>query len=82
MAHRYGEAALMAARSSSVDTSPAARWKNAMERLYPTNPSVRKKGCPRGAFLGLCEDGLVKVIPPGQYRQALSFRRCRSGATW
>jgi hypothetical protein len=38
-----------------------------MEKLYPTSPIARKKGGPRGAFLGLCEEGLVKGIPPGQY---------------
>ena len=38
-----------------------------MERLYPTSPTARKKGCPRGAFLGLCEEGLVKGIPAGRY---------------
>ena len=66
MANRYGEAALMAARDS-VGTSPARRWQSAMERVYPTSVSAQKKGGPRGAFLGLCEEGLVKGIPPGHY---------------
>ncbi len=38
-----------------------------MEKLYPTSPTSRKKTCPRGAFLGLCEEGLVKGIPAGRY---------------
>ena len=38
-----------------------------MEKLYPTSLTARKKGCPRGAYLGLCEEGLVKGIPPGHY---------------
>jgi len=38
-----------------------------MEKLYPTSPTARKKGCPRGAYLGLCEEGMVKGIPPGHY---------------
>jgi len=38
-----------------------------MEQLYPTSPIARKKGSPRGAFLGLCEEGLVKGIPAGDY---------------
>ena len=67
MANRYGEAALMAARDSSGGMSPAKRWESAMEKLYPTSPSARKKGSPRGAFLGLCEEGLVKGILAGQY---------------
>jgi hypothetical protein len=67
MANKYGEAALIAARDSSTSTSPVARWEVAMEKLYPTSPTSRKKGCPRGAFLGLCEEGLVKGIPAGKY---------------
>lgn len=68
MANRYGEAAIMAARTSSAaGAKPDACWDNAMERLYPTSPTARKKGGPRGAFLGLCEEGLVKGILPGLY---------------
>jgi hypothetical protein len=67
MANRYGEAALIAVRDSSAGTSPAKRWQSAMEKVYPTSVSAQKKGCPRGAFLGLCEEGLVKGIPAGNY---------------
>jgi hypothetical protein len=72
MANRYGEAAIMAARTgSAAGAKPDACWENAMERLYPTSPTARKKGCPRGAFLGLCEEGLVKGIPAGRYTSSL-----------
>src|SRR5664279_423227 len=68
MANRYGEASLLAARKmSSVDINPISRWESAMETVYPTSPTARKKGSPRGAFLGLCEAGLVKGIPAGNY---------------
>jgi len=68
MANRYGEAALIAAREAvSPKVSPAVRWESAMAKLYPTSQAARKKGCPRGAFLGLCEEGLVKGIPAGHY---------------
>jgi hypothetical protein len=68
MANRYGEAALMAARQgASAGTAPLACWESAMEKLYPTSPVARKVGGPRGAFLGLCEEGLVKGISAGQY---------------
>jgi len=68
MANRYGEAALIAARQAdSPKISPEVRWESAVATLYPTSPSARKKGCPRGAFLGLCEEGLVKGIPAGRY---------------
>ena len=68
MANRYGEAALMAARQgASAGTTPLACWESALEKLYPTSPVARKMGGPRGAFLGLCEEGLVKDVPPGDY---------------
>jgi len=31
---------------------------------------MRDKGCPKGAFLGLCEEGLVRGIPRGLYTQS------------
>jgi hypothetical protein len=57
----------MAARQGIYGTSATARWELALEKLYPTSPVARKKGAPRGAFLGLCEDGLVQGIPAGDY---------------
>src|ERR1035437_3432617 len=70
MANRYGEAALMAVREGPSAVNPKARWESAMERLYPTSPIARKKGGPRGAFLGLCEEGLIKGIPAGHYTKS------------
>jgi hypothetical protein len=68
MANRYGEAALMAAQEDSPFAgNPVARWKAAMAALYPTSLSAQRKACPRGAFLGLSEEGLIKGIPEGQY---------------
>jgi hypothetical protein len=67
MANRYGQAAILAAQQGPSGMNPVARWESALEKLYPTSPAARKKGGPRGAFLGLCEEGLVKGIPAGQY---------------
>jgi hypothetical protein len=59
----------MATRDSS-ELDPEARWMAAMEKLYPTSVAARKNSCPRGAFLGLCEEGLVKGIPAGAYTKS------------
>ena len=69
MANKYGEAALIAARMETYGKAitPAARWDQATAKLYPTSPSAQRKGGPRFAFLSLCEAGLVKGIPAGQY---------------
>ncbi len=69
MANRYGEAALMAVRMETYGKSytPEQRWQEAVKKLYPTTPAGQNKGGPRNAFLGLCEAGMVKGIPAGQY---------------
>ena len=38
-----------------------------MKTLYPTSPTAQRKTAPKGAFLGLCEAGLVKGFAPGKY---------------
>ena len=69
MANKYGEAAIIAAKSETYgkSISPLDRWNEATKKLYPTSPSAQRKGGPRAAFLSLCEAGLVKGIPPGRY---------------
>jgi len=68
VANKYGEAALLAARAEAAyHSNPADRWNEIIQRLYPTSPSAQRKGGPRNAFLSLCEAGLVKGIPAGQY---------------
>jgi hypothetical protein len=72
MANKYGEAALIATRAETYGKAitPAQRWDEATRKLYPNNPSLQRKGGPRNAFLSLCEAGLVKGIPAGQYAPA------------
>jgi hypothetical protein len=74
MANRYGEAALMAVRMETFGKalSPAERWEDAVRKLYPTTPIGQKKSGPRGAFVGLCEAGLVKGIDAGAAAPATS----------
>ena len=68
MANKYGEAALIAARLEvPASVTAAERWDTAVRQLYPEKPYLQKKTAPRGAFLGLCEEGLVRGIPAGQY---------------
>jgi hypothetical protein len=69
MANKYGEAALLATRVETYGKAitPQQRWQEAKKKLYPTSPSAQRKGGPRFAFLSLCEAGLVKGIPAGQY---------------
>jgi hypothetical protein len=64
----YGEAAIRATRyvTSGAGFCPRTGWDQAIAELS-TSDSSRKKGCPRNAFLGLCEAGRVVGIEVGKY---------------
>ena len=64
---KYGEVACMAAEDARRGTSPECAWRRAAERVFPNQKSSREKSCPRCAFLGLAEQGLLLGIPPGEY---------------
>jgi hypothetical protein len=69
---KYGEAAILATRYVLRSRAPCAAdaWKMAVCAVFPNSPSSQVKGCPRGAYLGLCEEGLVEGIPRGQYTRS------------
>ena len=52
-------------------STPVEAWAAAAEEVFPDSPSSREKGCPKGAFLGLCEDGVVAGVPPGSYTRSV-----------
>lgn len=64
---KYGQAAVDAAQDPEAHVDPEAAWDRAMSRHFQSSLSSREKGCPKGAFLGLCEEGLVKGIKKGVY---------------
>jgi hypothetical protein len=69
---KYGDAAIAAVGlvASEGEINPADAWDTAVNRAFPDSPSSRAKDCPRGAFLGLCEAGLVKGVPSGSYTRS------------
>lgn len=65
--NRYGQCAIKS--HNMVVTrgfDPKVAWKRAAKDLFQTD-ACRKKGCPREAFLGLCQEGRVKGVRPGNY---------------
>jgi hypothetical protein len=69
---KYGLAALRATeliRGSRCLAAPEA-WVVATKEIFPGQPASQSKGCPRGAFLGLCESGFVVGVPVGRYTNA------------
>jgi len=69
---RYGEVALMATDlvQEHVCSSPVEAWVQAAKSIFPNSPTSQGKSCPRGAFLGLCEEGLVVGVPAGSYTRS------------
>lgn len=65
----YRGAAVIAAElvSSGNAAEPADAWKQATSKVFAASADLRDKGCPRGAFLGLCSAGLIVGVEPGNY---------------
>lgn len=66
--NKYGEIAIQAVKE--YDGDARASWSQASKNFYFDKPYAASKGCPRTAFLGLCEEGLVKNIQKGNYLKA------------
>jgi hypothetical protein len=63
-------AAAVALRATDINRAgrrPADAWAEAAAEVFPDSPSSQVKGCPMGAFLGLCEEGRVAGVPVGGY---------------
>lgn len=69
---KYGDAAVQATEMLHSDASmdPREAWDLATAKVFPTQLASRSKGCPKGAFLGLCEDGVVRGVAPGSYTRS------------
>jgi len=69
---KYGEAAVIAVNKyvAMSEPCPEAAWKSAVKKVFPGNIESQNKGCPKGAFLGLCSDGVVNDIPAGNYSRS------------
>ncbi|SFD28293.1 DUF6979 family protein [Algibacter pectinivorans] len=60
--NKYG---LAAKEAALIGGNPIEAWRAAVQNF--DSESAKLKGCPKNAFLGLCEAGLVKGIKSGSY---------------
>ena len=62
----YQEVAVIAANflSGGNCSDPADAWAKAASKVFSASASLRDKGCPRAAFLGLCDEGYVDGLGP------------------
>lgn len=70
---KYGQTAIVAARylAAGKYSSPRDAWQQAASEIFPESASAQAKGCPRDAFLSLCELGLIKRVPNGAYTKSV-----------
>jgi hypothetical protein len=66
---KYGEAAVKAVKliASEVVCDPSKAWENASSQVFGPATSSQGKSCPRCTFLGLCEEGKIRGVPPINY---------------
>jgi hypothetical protein len=69
--NKYGEVAVSAVHSivSGIGVDPLNAWRIAASEAFGEGTWAQRKGCPKNAFLGLCEVGLVQGIPSGSYTE-------------
>lgn len=65
----YRDAAVTKANllTSGDFSDPADAWTQAAKKIFPNSASLRDKGCPKGAFLGLCNGGFIAGVEPRNY---------------
>ncbi len=64
----FGEVALECVKKCISENSvPSSEIWFEIAKIKGFSDSMAKKGCPKSAFLGLCEEGLVIGIQPGNY---------------
>ena len=73
----YGKCALDAVKliRSGYAVYPREAWEIASSKIFGRGTFSQIKGCPKDAFLGLCEEGLIKYIPAGSYTKSLKNKQ-------
>ena len=70
----FGKVACLAAKMSREGTNPRDAWERSAKEIFPKR-SMRIKNCPRCAFLGIAEDGLIVGVSSGNYTSSQDSKR-------
>lgn len=67
----YDKVALIATtKIAENNVEPEQAWLSAAQEVFKDKRASIEKGCPKGAFLGLCEEGHINGVPKGQYTKS------------
>ncbi len=72
---KYGDCAVRSVQFVMNGSTPGRAWERATITEFGRGTASQKKGCPKHAFLGLCSNGEVKGIPPGNYTKSVLNKR-------
>jgi hypothetical protein len=72
---KYGQTALKATELIARGFEPPDAWQSAANSIFPDSRENQKKGCPKGAFLGLAAAGHLVGAPPGDYTTSVDNKR-------
>jgi hypothetical protein len=67
---RYGDTAVRAAKLASAGRSPREAWESASCAVFGAGTPSQRKGCPKTAFLALCDSGRVVGVGPSDEARA------------
>lgn len=70
--NKYAKTSLKAIRNYQEPCDIVEMYLRAAHEVFTTKSS-QVKGCTKGTFLGLCEEGLVKGIPKGNYTKTIEI---------
>ena len=68
--NKYGLTALKSAQNFKESYSIIEIWSRSAKEVFKTKSS-QEKSCPKSTFLSLCQEGLVKGIPKGNYTKSV-----------
>jgi hypothetical protein len=73
---KYGDTAVRAAGLlQNGHKSAEEAWRAVAAEMFPDAPEARRKGCPKQAFLGLCQAGLIRGVSAAVARPDPSLNR-------
>lgn len=71
---------LIAIEKARTGVDPLHSWRSAALEVFPTLEPSRDKSCPKCAFLGLAEEGMIRGIPAGSYTRSVDNKRYATDA--
>lgn len=67
----YEMIAVLSVEKIHAGIDPVLAWQKSASEIFPAKKASREKSCPRSAFLGLAEEGLICGVSAGKYTNSV-----------